>query len=951
MPTIGLTMTLLVASAMTHAQELPDFTDLRLPDPLPRVPGPEYAPPVTEQPSAEAAPVIYAHTRSALSDETVFLNGAGFGPDFLVWGLSPKAETGAQLGVKVTGARDDMAFVTINQGEQDALYLLWPGREGAWGAPVRINAPEPWWCTPDRVPVGGTVGVYGRDLAALPDRAEAYVYLVKPGAGAVRVPPESIRLTNNALEFNLPAAVGAGDWEIWVHAGVGGKYGWGGPLALQVLPQPDEPRFVDLSADATATTIQQAMDGASDAGGAVVRLPAGSFELDANLVVPDNVTLAGAGRDATTLRLPAGRRPGLSSAVGGRWGEGPSSVHTVGDTLVYEVNVPTAGEYAVWVRYGCDMKPWGQDDMGGHFSLTVGGAEPAPLMNLPNTGGWNPTAWSRSATLALPQGKTRLTWRNDTGGGITIDAYVLSLDPDWSPGEAVRVEPAEGLIIVQADDPVEMTSREGRLPGQTRAVVWLAGDSSGVRDLTLVGSQHVTIGVHIRSRKEETWLEGATLDGVRILGVTGIGGENCGVLIERAQRVRIEDCEITARAPIFMRGLRQGTVRGNRLTSITRFGGNAEGAILGRTDTVNQSVFVDNYFASPKGAGGPTQRRMIWISTGHGSVDDNYFARNTSQRMQWGGIAGTDQNVGEMILFEANMRVAWYGGIEGADATSVTLPAEGPFDPPESEWETEPALTSYYLQIVQGPGMGQVRRVAGREGQRLLMDRPWRVAPDAGSRVVMSNLYVHNIVEDNETNDGMTGIQLWIGCYDNIVVSNRIARQRKQGIFLYGTYTTDAPTMVNTWNRGVGIFWFNDTVGNLVEDTQEGILLTSGEGDLPPSGWPRVLGNTIRHNTLINSRFNGINISARRAQPEETIHGTVAEFNVIRDQPVGILANDSARQTMLRRNHLYFWHNWTPETPPTAFDIRGTQDVFIEHNSVEGKRGTMDQAIIEQKTE
>lgn len=944
----------LALASVALGQALPDCRSLSLPNPLPKVPGPEYAPPVSLRAPVDGAPVISAHTPSARSDESLYLCGSGFGPALFVWGLNAPGARGGRIGARLAAERDDQAFVTIDQREQDAPYLLWLGKGDKWSEPVRVNVPEPWWVTPDRSSPGHTVSLFGRNLTTLPDGVQAFVFLVKPGVKAVRCATQlGGERDSNRLRLELPDKLEPGTWEVWIYAGVGGKYGWGGPVTLTITAEKPRTEGKTLPTTATVADIQAALDQAAGKS-QTVRLAAGTYDLDRTLVVPGGVKLLGAGAAATVLRMSRNSAPRAVGGPGGNWGEAPQGIHTPGDTLVYELNVPTTGEYAVWMRYGTDMKPWNIDDMGGHSSLRVDAGEPVKLMNLPNTGSFAPTAWSKAAILKLTAGKHQLTWRNDTGGGLSIDAYVFARDPNWQPGDAAKVTPATDRLVLQGEAVVSMATKEARLPGNDVPVVWLAGSGAALHQLALLGSQYTNVGVLVTSLKPETWLDGAELDHVTVADVMGKQGENCGVLIRRAMHLRLDQCRLTARAPIFMQGLRQGVIYGNELTSVTRFGGNAEAAILGRTDTLSQCVIEGNMLRCPYPAGGPTQRRMIWVSTGHGSVDTNYFGGNTSEPMQFGGVAGTDQNVGEMILFEANQRVAYYGAPAGAEAQSVTLPDTAPFLPPDSEWEAEPALTSYYVQVVAGPGLGQVRRVTGHQGRKLALDSPWRVPPEATSVVVMSNLFARNIVADNRTSDGMTGIQLWIGCWDNIVTGNFVANQRRAGLFLYGTYTTADAEMKNTWNRGVGVCWFNEVVGNRLEECADGILLTSGESVAVASNWPRCLGNVIRHNTALRSRFNGLNLTSRvrgEAPAEHCLQGTIAEFNVLRDQRTGVLAGGANRGVLLRRNHVYFWAPWSPEQPPVGFAVKDALDAVVESNEVEDGQGNRNRALISVDTE
>src|SRR5208337_4537865 len=163
-----------------------------------------------------------------------------------------------------------------------------------------------------------------------------------------------------------------------------------------------------------------------------------------------------------------------------------------------------------------------------------------------------------------------------------------------------------------------------------------------------------------------------------------------------------------------------------------------------------ECIFESNRVLAPHGAqaGGPTARRLLWFSTGHGSITHNWISNNVagppefsgSEDLGWGrfgGVAGTDQNVGETILFEGNHRTAYFGPLAAAAATSVTLPRtlprtpdnrlgsverkqlahdaagnEIPFWPPDHDDGTEePPIGEYYVTILAGPGQGQTRRV------------------------------------------------------------------------------------------------------------------------------------------------------------------------------------------------------------------------------------------------
>lgn len=135
------------------------------------------------------------------------------------------------------------------------------------------------------------------------------------------------------------------------------------------------------------------------------------------------------------------------------FGEAIGAMHNAGDWLEWDAQVPAAGEYVVWALYAHGMKILGRDDMAGQTSLSVDGAAPVPLMNMPDTGSWRDYKWSRSATLNLAAGQRRLHWSNDKGGGYNLDALVLTDDPGWQPVQWHLPPVAAGkhLVLIQCE--------------------------------------------------------------------------------------------------------------------------------------------------------------------------------------------------------------------------------------------------------------------------------------------------------------------------------------------------------------------------------------------------------------------------------------------------------------------------------------------------------------------
>jgi hypothetical protein len=213
---------------------------------------------------------------------------------------------------------------------------------------------------------------------------------------------------------------------------------------------------------------------------------------------------------------------------------------------------------------------------------------------------------------------------------------------------------------------------------------------------------------------------------------------------------------------------------------------------------------------------------------------------------------------------------------------------------------------------------------------------------------VVGTGYYRNLVVGNYTSDGMTGIQLWISCIENVVSQNTVARMRRPAFYLYSNGTTLASSMPRTWNRGISPLFFNHVEGNWTSECSAGALVTSGDYAGLPIEFPRALGNVLRQNSFVRNRTQGVIISSRKGEPEAgdvsaSILGTVVELNVCRDAPIAYHSAAGSDGVVFRRNHAYFWYPVNnSDEPPIAFRIdRENAHVALDANTVEGKVGEL----------
>ncbi|MCU0982999.1 MAG: hypothetical protein MUF25_27880 [Pirellulaceae bacterium] len=97
-------------------------------------------------------------------------------------------------------------------------------RGEALSEPVILNAPEPWWWNGDggeTASPGGWLRVFGKSL----NFGGASQAVLRAGDGRTQALTPS-EADGYALRFTLPAGLAEGDYELFVHNGLGGDAAW-----------------------------------------------------------------------------------------------------------------------------------------------------------------------------------------------------------------------------------------------------------------------------------------------------------------------------------------------------------------------------------------------------------------------------------------------------------------------------------------------------------------------------------------------------------------------------------------------------------------------------------------------------------------------------------------------------------------------------------------------------
>lgn len=263
------------------------------------------------------SPTIAEMSKTADHDEVVSMTGVELNDEtrFDVFSQDRSVRRGSITSVEALRADDTAATILLPSSLPAwSMYLIWPERGGIRGKAFAINRTEAWWLGPDNAVVGTVISVYGRNLAKSNGTSRSFVY-IKTAEGSGRyVSPISVNPFK--VDFRIPE-LEAGSYEVWIHNGHGGRFGWSGPLTLKVLaqsPWANQDRQIfnvksfgalgNGSADDTAA-IHAALKAAGNAAPSTVYFPAGTYLVASSLEAPNDVRWLGDNMDSTEIRLNA----------------------------------------------------------------------------------------------------------------------------------------------------------------------------------------------------------------------------------------------------------------------------------------------------------------------------------------------------------------------------------------------------------------------------------------------------------------------------------------------------------------------------------------------------------------------------------------------------------------------------------------------------------------------
>jgi len=161
----------------------------------------------------------------------------------------------------------------------------------------------------------------------------------------------------------------------------------------------------------------------------------------------------------------------------------------IGTWLEYAIEAPAQGDYTIRIYYANNGKTnqsrSGKRDISGESAISVDSGPLVPLADMDDTGSfYSGFRWSRSGKVSLTRGKHTLRWVNVKGCALSLDAILLTQDPDCAPpADGTQKNAPKPAILIQAeryerkhgDKPIEQSSADRRDPAMRTRLEFSAG--------------------------------------------------------------------------------------------------------------------------------------------------------------------------------------------------------------------------------------------------------------------------------------------------------------------------------------------------------------------------------------------------------------------------------------------------------------------------------------------
>ena len=264
---------------------------------------------------AAGVPVIYEFTKTASADESIAIMGEYFTPDtrFIVYYQTASNE-GLYLDALIQSIdgsqKATITLPTVEQGiSSTEMYAVWAINDIGAGYPMLINKTEGWWVGPYNGSVGERVSAFGTNLTKSNTNKNdiTHIYLEsKVGSNHMWVPVGEYN--PNKVDFLIPS-LPTGDYNVWVHNGNGGEYGFSYAGNLNIASaKPWTSNIINVKSygavgngiNDDTTAIRNAINAAGSMW-STVYFPAGTYKITGRLTGNSNTKYTGAGKANTLI--------------------------------------------------------------------------------------------------------------------------------------------------------------------------------------------------------------------------------------------------------------------------------------------------------------------------------------------------------------------------------------------------------------------------------------------------------------------------------------------------------------------------------------------------------------------------------------------------------------------------------------------------------------------------
>jgi len=284
--------------------------------------------------SSAGSPAIAQSTQSGNPNDTIAVSltnptalpasGGSSDTEFFTYGQTT-ASNGTLINDTIEQLGGGIASVNLSSDNTpNSMYFLWAKNADGYSPAVEINKADAWWVGPNSASAGQTVSIYGQNLTFSPTDGLSWVYITQAGSSTGQW--ASVTSANPyQVTFDVPAGLAAGNYQVWVHNGHGGEYGWSSPTTLSVVaaaaangPVLNVLNYGAVGDGVTNCTaaFQAALNAARNDPGATVYAPAGNY-LIGQISMEPGVLLTGDGAGKTNLIeiAPTSKTPAPTAMV------------------------------------------------------------------------------------------------------------------------------------------------------------------------------------------------------------------------------------------------------------------------------------------------------------------------------------------------------------------------------------------------------------------------------------------------------------------------------------------------------------------------------------------------------------------------------------------------------------------------------------------------------------